>query len=163
MLCVKHLRRTFSTATILAWSGLASVAGLLLAALLSRESLLPADSRGWLVLIALALVSQVAGQGLIAYAFAHLPVSFSSLSLLLQPAVAALTLLPGIADCFPIETVVAAEFLILAGHDSADQRRGNMVKRAPAACKTVSLGPSLQIVGGCVILAGIALATRASR
>ena len=123
MLCVKHLRRSFSTATILAWSGLASVAGLLLAALLSRESLLPADSRGWLVLIALALVSQVAGQGLIAYAFAHLPVSFSSLSLLLQPAVAALL----------------AWFIL---HES--------------------LRP-LQIAGGCVILAGIALATRASR
>ena len=123
MLCVKHLRRSFSTATILAWSGLASVAGLLLAALLSRESLLPADSRGWLVLIALALVSQVAGQGLIAYAFAHLPVSFSSLSLLLQPAVAALL----------------AWFIL---HES--------------------LRP-LQIVGGCVILGGIALATRASR
>ena len=123
MLCVKHLRRSFSTATILAWSGLASVAGLLLAALLSRESLLPADSRGWLVLIALALVSQVAGQGLIAYAFAHLPVSFSSLSLLLQPAVAALL----------------AWFIL---HES--------------------LRP-LQIAGGCVILGGIALATRASR
>ena len=123
MLCVKHLRRSFSTATILAWSGLASVAGLLLVALLSRESLLPADPRGWLVLIALALVSQVLGQGLIAHAFAHLPVSFSSLSLLLQPAVAALL----------------AWFIL---HES--------------------LRP-LQIVGGCVILGGIALATRASR
>ena len=90
MLCVKHLRRSFSTATILAWSGLASVVGLLLVALISRESVQPADGRGWLVLVALALVSQVAGQGLIAYAFAHLSASFSSLSLLLQPAVAAL-------------------------------------------------------------------------
>jgi drug/metabolite transporter (DMT)-like permease len=51
---------------------------------------LPAHATGWRVIFALALVSQVGGQSLIAYAFAHLPASFSSLSLLLQPAVAAL-------------------------------------------------------------------------
>lgn len=90
MLTVKLLRRRFSTATILAWSGLVSSAGLLLAAWGSGEILAPADARGWGILVGLALVSQVVGQGLIAYAFAHLPASFSSLSLLLQPAVAAL-------------------------------------------------------------------------
>ena len=90
MLAVKILRRRFSTATLLAWSGLVSSAGLLAVAWFSGEKLAPADLRGWGVLIGLALVSQVAGQGLIAYAFAHLPASFSSLSLLVQPAVAAL-------------------------------------------------------------------------
>jgi drug/metabolite transporter (DMT)-like permease len=90
MLCVKHLRRTCSTATIMAWSGLSASPALLLAAFASGENLLPAHATGWLTLFALALVSQVGGQSLIAYAFAHLPASFSSLSLLLQPAVAAL-------------------------------------------------------------------------
>jgi drug/metabolite transporter (DMT)-like permease len=41
------------------------------------------------VLVGLALVSQVAGQGLIAWGMAHLPASFSSVSLLLQPVAAA--------------------------------------------------------------------------
>jgi drug/metabolite transporter (DMT)-like permease len=36
------------------------------------------------------MVSQVLGQGLIAYAFAHLPASLSSVSLLIQPVMAAL-------------------------------------------------------------------------
>ena len=56
----------------------------------SGERLVPMHASGWIVLIALALISQVGGQSLIACAFAHLPASFSSLSLLLQPAVAAL-------------------------------------------------------------------------
>jgi drug/metabolite transporter (DMT)-like permease len=42
------------------------------------------------VLIALALISHAAGQGLIAYALAHLPAAFSSVSLLFQPVMAAL-------------------------------------------------------------------------
>ena len=90
MLSVKHLRRSFSTATIMAWSGLSACPALLLVALASRERLVPPHPRGWIVLAGLALVSQVGGQSLIAYAFAHLRASFSSLSLLLQPALAAL-------------------------------------------------------------------------
>jgi drug/metabolite transporter (DMT)-like permease len=90
MLSVKHLRRSLSTATIMFWSGLAACPVLLLAALLARENLAAQHLHGWSVLFALALLSQVGGQSLIAYAFAHLPASFSSLSLLLQPALAAL-------------------------------------------------------------------------
>ena len=41
------------------------------------------------MLVGLALVSQVAGQGLIAWAMAHLPAAFSSVSLLVQPVAAA--------------------------------------------------------------------------
>ncbi|MGH7412112.1 MAG: EamA family transporter, partial [Candidatus Methylomirabilis sp.] len=58
-------------------------------ALLSGEGLVAFTARGWAVLISLALLSQVAGQGLITYALAHLPAAFSSVGLLLQPAVAA--------------------------------------------------------------------------
>jgi drug/metabolite transporter (DMT)-like permease len=43
-----------------------------------------------MVLLGLAVVTQILGQGLIAYAFAHLPASLSSVSLLIQPVVAAL-------------------------------------------------------------------------
>jgi drug/metabolite transporter (DMT)-like permease len=50
----------------------------------------PASTHGALVLAALALVSQSLGQGSIAYALTHLPVSLSATTLLLQPLVAAL-------------------------------------------------------------------------
>jgi drug/metabolite transporter (DMT)-like permease len=44
----------------------------------------------WLPLFALAAISQVARQGLIVCAFAHLPTTFGALNLLLQPMLAAL-------------------------------------------------------------------------
>jgi drug/metabolite transporter (DMT)-like permease len=59
------------------------------AALASGDGMLPASAYGWWVLLGLALVSHAAGQGLIAYALAHLPAAFSSVSLLLQPVMAA--------------------------------------------------------------------------
>ena len=89
-LAVKRLRRAFSTATIMAWSGLVSCPAFLLVAVLSQEKLLAVHAGGWGVLLALALVSHVGGQALIAYGFGHLSASFSSLTLLLQPVVAAL-------------------------------------------------------------------------
>jgi drug/metabolite transporter (DMT)-like permease len=89
MVAVKELRDEFSTATILTWSGAVSAAALLPIAVLSGEDLLALTTKGWVVLAGLALISQVGGQGLITFALAHLPAAFSSVGLLLQPAVAA--------------------------------------------------------------------------
>jgi drug/metabolite transporter (DMT)-like permease len=89
MLSVKHVRRTFETRTVMIWTSLAAAPILLLIAWLSGEILLPSTTQGWLVLIGLALVSQILGQGLITFAFRHLPASFSALSLLIQPVAAA--------------------------------------------------------------------------
>jgi len=90
ILAVADLRRRCSTATIMVWSGVACAPALLAAALLSRETLLPATGGGWAVLVGLALISQVLGQSLIASALATLPASFSSVGLLFQPLCAAL-------------------------------------------------------------------------
>ncbi|OGF52760.1 MAG: hypothetical protein A2Z21_08160 [Candidatus Fraserbacteria bacterium RBG_16_55_9] len=89
ILSVKRLRSLFSTATIMASSGLVTCVALLPIALLSGESLIATSLWGWAVLMGLAWISHVGGQGLIAYALAHLPVSFASVALLLQPATAA--------------------------------------------------------------------------
>ena len=90
ILAVADLRQRCATATIMVWSGLACAPALLVAALLSGETLLPATAGGWWVLIGLALVSQVLGQSLIAAALATLPAAFSSVGLLFQPLCAAL-------------------------------------------------------------------------
>lgn len=90
IVAVGRLRARFSTATIMAWSGSVTCAALLPVAVLSGEGLVPATLYGWVVLAGLALVSHAGGQSLIAYALAHLPAAFSSVSLLLQPAVAAM-------------------------------------------------------------------------
>jgi len=123
LLAVKALRdRACGTLLIMAVTSAITTAALLPVALLSGERIVPQTSTGWLDLFGLALISHAAGQGLIAYALAHLRAAFSSVSLLLQP-------------------VAAALFAwVLLGEP---------------------LGP-LQLAGGAVVLAGIALARRGS-
>jgi drug/metabolite transporter (DMT)-like permease len=89
-LAIKHLRDSRSTAAIMAGSTTVTAAALLPVALATGETLLPASAAGWLVLLGLAMVCQVGGQSLIAYAMAHLPASFSAVSLLIQPVMATL-------------------------------------------------------------------------
>ena len=89
-LAVTRLRSRAGTASIMAWSGLVTAIVLLPLALLTGEQILPLTAVGWLKLVGLALISQAAGQSLIAYAMAHLPSTFSSVGLLLQPVMAAL-------------------------------------------------------------------------
>ena len=91
MLAIKVARDAgASTARIMAWSTTISAVALLPFAWLSPQPFWPASGEGWLVVLGLALVTQILGQGLIAYAFAHLPASLSSVSLLIQPVMAAL-------------------------------------------------------------------------
>jgi drug/metabolite transporter (DMT)-like permease len=89
LLLVKVLRRDFSVPRIMSYASSVSAAGLLAVAALSGERLVPQTWPAWLSVIALAFVSHVGGQGLIAYAMAHLPASFATLSLLIQPVVTA--------------------------------------------------------------------------
>jgi len=90
MLALKSATRGASTARIMAVSTTVAAAALLPYALVTADVFQAQDARGWLVLAALALVPQIAGQSLIAFGFAHLPASLSSVSLLLQPLLAAL-------------------------------------------------------------------------
>ena len=89
MLAIKSASTKVSTARIMAVS--TTVAALVLApyALLNAEYFMPQSAHGWLVLAGLALIAHVLGQSLIAYGFSHLPASFSSVSLLMQPVLAA--------------------------------------------------------------------------
>ncbi len=89
-LVVTRLRASASTASIMAWSGAITAAVVLPLALASGEQFLPLTGGGWGKLIALALISQVVGQSLIAYAMAPLPSTFSSVGLLFQPVMATL-------------------------------------------------------------------------
>jgi len=90
ILAVSRARQRVSTARIMVWSGAITAIILLPVAVLTGEQLLPHTANGWLILLGVALISQAAGQTLIAYALAHLPAAFSSLTLLVQPIVAML-------------------------------------------------------------------------
>ncbi|WP_299439807.1 DMT family transporter [uncultured Rhodospira sp.] len=83
-------RSRFPTAVVMAWSTLHTAWVLLLVSLLAGESLAIPTLYALSILIGLAWLSHVGGQGSIAFALAHLPPAFGSVSLLLQPAVAAI-------------------------------------------------------------------------
>ncbi len=89
MLALKSATGTASTARIMAINTTVAAIVLLPYALATADAMLPQGVHGWLVLAALALIAQIAGQSLIAFGFARLPASFSSVSLLLQPVLAA--------------------------------------------------------------------------
>jgi drug/metabolite transporter (DMT)-like permease len=89
MLVVKVLRARLATSTVMAGSTVVGALILLPLALAFGDTMLPTTFGGWSVLIALALLSQVCGQGLIAWAIGHLTASFSALGLLSQTAAAA--------------------------------------------------------------------------
>jgi drug/metabolite transporter (DMT)-like permease len=90
LMVLAELRRRLATATIMLWSTAVSAVIVLPAALLAGESLAVPTLAGWAILAGLALVSQAGGQGMIAYALAHLSAAFSSVALLVQPVAAAL-------------------------------------------------------------------------
>jgi drug/metabolite transporter (DMT)-like permease len=91
ILAVKGLRdRGETTLRLMAVTSTISAILLFPVALATGEQFLPTTVAGWLILLGLALVSHALGQGLIAYALAHLPAAFSSVSLLFQPVMAAL-------------------------------------------------------------------------
>lgn len=90
MLALGHVRSRFSTLRIMVWTTLSAAVCMLPVALVFEDAMLPTVAFGWAMLIGLAFISHVGGQGLVTYALAYLPTAFSSLTLLLQPVVAAI-------------------------------------------------------------------------
>jgi drug/metabolite transporter (DMT)-like permease len=85
LLVVKNARDTYSTARLMAWSSTITALALLPFALTMTGAFWPATVPGWLPLLGLAIICQIGGQSVIAYALAHLPATLSSVSLLIQP------------------------------------------------------------------------------
>ncbi len=84
-LAIKEARSQYSTARLMAWSSTITALALLPFALASAAPFWPGGGAGWMTLLTLALVAQIGGQTVIAYASAHLPAALSSVSLLIQP------------------------------------------------------------------------------
>jgi len=129
-LTVARLRATTSTARIMAQSGVVMAAILLPAAALSAAPLFPATAHGWALLFGLAMIAQVAGQSLIAYAFAHLPATFSSVGLLLQPVAAALFAWALLGEALGLAQI-AGGAMVLAGIRIAHQAGRRAWQGAP--------------------------------
>jgi drug/metabolite transporter (DMT)-like permease len=84
---VSRLRERRGTGAVMLWTTL--IVALLLLPIALTQKFQPDTSSGWWLLLGLAVLAQVLGQGLIAFALAHLPATFSSVALYLQPVAAA--------------------------------------------------------------------------
>lgn len=89
MLSLSRLRSRYSTLTIMVWSTFSASLCMLPVALLFEQGFWPMTLYAWVIVLGLACICHLGGQGLITYALAWLPASFSSLTLLIQPIVAA--------------------------------------------------------------------------
>jgi drug/metabolite transporter (DMT)-like permease len=90
LLTLGRARERFSTGVVMLWSTVAAAIFTLPLALLWDGAVWPVTLGAWAVLLALGWVTHAGGQGLVAYALAWLPTTFSSLTLLIQPVVAAI-------------------------------------------------------------------------
>ena len=87
LILVERTRGAVEPMPLLLIASLFASAFLLPAALVAGERIIPAD---WGALFALALCSQVAGQGLLVYALGHVPPLVVGIAMLTQPALSAL-------------------------------------------------------------------------
>lgn len=88
-LAIQRARATHGAARITFLSTLVTTACLALVALIAEPTLWPKSTGGIAALVAVALVSQVGGQGLLAVALGALPAVFSSLVIFLEAIAAA--------------------------------------------------------------------------
>ena len=88
-LTVKYCRRYFPVPIILAVTAIVTTVVLLPTVIMMGEVILPRSLAGWAVVIGIAVVCQVMGQGLITWAVAHTKANMASVVLLVQPVVAA--------------------------------------------------------------------------
>lgn len=89
LLIVRALGTGVSVWAVMFWASLAAAAYALCASLVMGEALLPQTLAGWAVLLALGLVTQLGGQGLIAYGVGRLPIVVATILLWMQPLAAA--------------------------------------------------------------------------
>lgn len=90
ILAIGKLRSRFDTTRIMLWSTASAAVCVFPFGFFFEDHMLPVTAYGWSIVLGLAFVSHATGQVAIAYALAYLPPAFSSLTLLLQPVVAAI-------------------------------------------------------------------------
>lgn len=89
LLILRMLGKQVNVGAVMFWATIGAGLVALTLALLFHEPLLPRTLNGWLLLLGLALIVQVGGQGLIAYGVGRLPIVASTVLLWMQPLVAA--------------------------------------------------------------------------
>lgn len=89
LLIVRSLGKDVSVGAVMFWATLSSAIVAFAASLAFHETMLPQTMWGWANLVALCVLVQICGQGLIAYGVGRLPIVISTVLLWMQPLVAA--------------------------------------------------------------------------
>lgn len=89
LLIVRALGDRVSVGAVMLWGSLSAAVFTFALCLVTGEQLLPQTWQGWAILVALGIVVQAAGQGLIAYGVGRLPIVVSTVLLWMQPVAAA--------------------------------------------------------------------------
>jgi drug/metabolite transporter (DMT)-like permease len=133
-IAVKGARDRHSAGRVMLWSTAIAAPGLLLAALLLGEQVLPGSWGGWAACAGLGLM-HVVGQGGVAWSLGRLPAALTAVTVLIQPVVAALlgwlifaeTLTPMQA----VGGVVVLGAIVLAQWSSAKKKGAEAEAAAP--------------------------------
>ena len=112
MIASASARKSLSTASVMLGTAVFASVFLLPIALYEAGDFMPTTLLGWWPLIALAWFTHVVGQGLIIYALAHLPAAFGSVSLLVQPVIAAILAWILFAEALGIYHFIGATLII---------------------------------------------------
>lgn len=89
LLIVRALGAQVSVGAVMLWGSLSAAAFTFALCLFTGEPLAPHTWQGWAILVALGVITQAAGQGLIAYGVGRLPIVVSTVLLWMQPIAAA--------------------------------------------------------------------------
>jgi drug/metabolite transporter (DMT)-like permease len=89
LLIVRALGNKVGVGAVMFWATLSAAAVSLTTSLMLHQPLMAHTTSGWAMLVALGLVVQVGGQGLIAFGVGRLPIAMSTVLLWMQPLVAA--------------------------------------------------------------------------
>ncbi|MGM3173473.1 DMT family transporter [Dickeya lacustris] len=90
LIFTKSLRDYFTSKKIIIWNSFTCAILLLPLALATSQTILPSSPTGWAIIILLALISQLLGHGLMAYALKHVDILLASISTLARPVIAIL-------------------------------------------------------------------------
>jgi drug/metabolite transporter (DMT)-like permease len=90
LLIMERLLTQFRTDILLFWCCIISSATIFIVLTVTNNNLFPVSSQGWGSVIALALLSQVLGQGLITYSLNYLSSGVIAVTMLLDPIISAL-------------------------------------------------------------------------
>ena len=112
MILTGQARKDYTTGSIMLGAAFFSGLFMLPVALMEPGNFIPETLFAWWPLLALGLFTHVIGQGLIIYALAHLPTAFGSVTLLVQPVIAAILAWILFAEALGIFHLIGATLII---------------------------------------------------